>query len=58
MSRTKKKRVPPPKRIRHKAPKVYTLGPALIKLLEAEGFVVGTPEEDATSVPSGEGDQK
>ncbi|MFM5147325.1 hypothetical protein [Aeromonas rivipollensis] len=50
MSRSKPKRVKPPKRIRYKDRKGYTLGPALLKLLAENGVELGTPEAEAVMV--------
>lgn len=47
MSRSKPKRVKPPKRIRYKDRKGYTLGPALLKILAEKGVELGTEEAEA-----------
>lgn len=50
MSQPNKKRVKPPKRIRYKDRKGYTIGPALLKLLAENGVELGTPEAEAVMV--------
>lgn len=50
MSRSKPKRVKPPKRIRYKDRKVYVPGPALLKLLAEKGVELGPPEAEAVMV--------
>ncbi|MND91291.1 hypothetical protein D3C87_1083010 [compost metagenome] len=46
MSQPKKKRAKPPKRIRYKDRKGYTLGPALLKLLAEKGVELGAEEAE------------
>lgn len=50
MSQPKQKRVKPPKRIRYKDRKGYTLGPALLKILAEKGVKLGIEEAEAVMV--------